>query len=292
MEAGREVTSDSFDNFDTYNWRAGFQFDKPGVYGPRVDWLLKGTVLQEDTNPYFRRGGVIETGLSYRWNDQLTLAGSLSYDYSYVEDYYNGKYYSILSAPFTATYDTRNDTLNPTSGFYLRLLAEPDYVTDEPALYVTGDSELRLYRALDENERFVLAARGRIGSIAGTDLENVPAHRRFYAGGGGSVRGYEYLDIGPRIPGYGPTGGLSRLDGSIEARINVTDTIGIVPFVDGGYVAETPLFGGDEEFRWSVGLGLRYYTAVGPIRLDAAIPIDPRPGDPDFAVYFGIGQSF
>lgn len=292
LEAGRSLDSDSFDNFDTYNWRAGFRFDKPGVYGPRVDWLVSGALLQDDTNPYFRRGGEIATGLSYRWSEELTLDGSLSFDRSYVEDFDSARYYSILGLPLVATYDTRNDRLNPTSGIYARLLAEPSYVFDEADPFLTGDSELRLYRALAEDERFVLAARVRVGSILSADLEQVPAHRRFFAGGAGSVRGYEYLGIGPRVPGYGPTGGLSRVDGSLEARIGITDTIAVVPFIDGGYVAETSLFGGDEDFRWSAGLGLRYMTAVGPIRLDAAVPIDPRPGDPDFAVYFGIGQSF
>jgi translocation and assembly module TamA len=288
LEAGRALTSNSFDNFDTYNWSAGFRFDKPGVYGPRVDWLVSGVVLQDDTNPYFRRGGEIATGVSYRWSEALTLEGSLYFDHSYVEDYFSEKHYSILGMPLTATYDTRNDT----SGIYAQLRAEPAYVFDESDVFLTGDSELRLYRAFAEDERFVLAARVRVGSIVSADLEDVPAHRRFYAGGAGSVRGYEYLDIGPRVPGYGPTGGLSRVDGSLEARIGVTNTIAIVPFIDGGYVAETSLFGGDEDFRWSAGLGLRYMTAVGPIRLDAAVPIDPRPGDPAFAVYFGIGQSF
>jgi translocation and assembly module TamA len=292
MEAGRALTSSSFDNFDTYNWRAGFRFDKPGVYGPRVDWLVTGVVLQDDTNPYFRRGGEIATGLSYRWSDHLTLEGGLYFDHSYVEDFYDAKHYSIMGLPITATYDTRNDRLNPTSGMFGQLRAEPAYVFDQSDVFLTGDSELRLYRALAEDERFVLAARVRVGSIASANLEDVPAHRRFYAGGAGSVRGYEYLDIGPRVPGYGPTGGLSRIEGSLEARISVTETIAIVPFIDGGYVAETSFFGGEEEFRWSAGLGLRYMTAVGPIRLDAAVPIDPRPGDPAFAVYFGIGQSF
>ena len=292
LEVGRALTSSSFDNFDTYNWRAGFRFDKPGVYGPRVDWLVSGVVLQDDTNPYFRRGAEITTGLSYRWSDHLTLEGRVSFDHSYVEDFYAEKQYSILGAPVTATYDTRNDRLNPTSGMFGQLRAEPAYVFDQSDVFLTGDGELRLYRALEEDERFVLAARVRAGSIVSANLENVPAHRRFYAGGAGSVRGYEYLDIGPRVPGYGPTGGLSRVDGSLEARISVTDTIAVVPFIDGGYVAETTLFGGEEEFRLSAGLGLRYITAVGPIRLDAAVPIDPRPGDPAFAVYFGIGQSF
>ena len=189
----------------------------------------------------------------------------MSYDYSYVEDYYNGKVLLDLSAPFTATYDTRNDTLNPTSGFYLRLLAEPDYVTDEPAMYLTGDSELRLYRALDDDERFVLAARGARGEHRAVPISRTcrltAASMRAAAARCAATNIWRSARA---FRAMARRAGLSRVDGSLEARIKVTDTIGIVPFVDGGYVAETSLFGGDEEFRWSVGLGLRYYTAVGP----------------------------
>ena len=291
-EAGREFTSGGYNNFDTYNWRAGFDFLKPGIYGPRVDWTVSGEVLQEDTNPYFRRGGVFETGLSYRYSEQLTLTAGISYDYAHIEDAYGDGDFSTFSAPLTATYDSRNSAIDATSGIYAWLLAEPQYAINTSSPFFTGDAELRLYHALDEDARFVLAARGRVGSILAADIEEIPAHRRFYAGGGGSVRGYEYLGIGPRLEGYGPTGGLSRVEGSLEARIKVTDTIGIVPFVDAGYVAENTIFTGNEEFRWAAGLGLRYYTAVGPIRLDVAIPINPDNGDPNYALYFGIGQSF
>jgi translocation and assembly module TamA len=232
------------------------------------------------------------TGLRYRRSDELTLTGAIAYDWSRIDDAFGRNYYSLLSTPLVAAYDSRDIAIDATSGIYARLLAEPQYGTDTGSLFFTGDSELRLYHALDDDARFVLAARGRAGSIVGAELEDVPAHRRFYAGGGGSVRGYEYLGIGPSIPGFGPTGGLSRVEGSIEVRIKITDTIGIVPFADAGYVAETSLFGGNEEFRASVGLGLRYYTVVGPIRLDVALPLDPQSGDPDFGVYFGIGQSF
>jgi translocation and assembly module TamA len=291
-DAGREFTSGGYNNFDTYNWRAGFDFTKPGIYGPRVDWTVDGEVLQEDTDPYFRRGGTINTGLSWRYSDQLTLTGGVFYDYAHIEDAYGDGDFSTLGLSGTATYDTRNSVIDPTSGLYAWLLAEPQYSIDTSSPFFTGDAELRLYHALDTDARYVLAARGRVGSILAADLEDIPAHRRFYAGGGGSVRGYDYLGIGPRLAGYGPTGGLSRAEGSLEARVKITDTIGIVPFVDAGYVAETTLFHGNEEFRWAAGLGLRYYTAVGPIRLDVAVPINPGAGDPNFALYFGIGQSF
>lgn len=291
-ELSRAITTGSYDDIESYTGRIGIQYEEPGVFGPRVNWLVRGLALQEHVNPYERRGIVLETGYSYRMSDELTLTGLVSYDLSHIDDAYGSKDFSLVSTPLLAVYDSRDNALDATSGMYARLLAEPQYGTDTEKLFFTGDAELRLYHALDTDGRFVLAARGKAGSVVGADLDEIPAHRRFYAGGGGSVRGYNYLDIGPSVPGYGPTGGMSRVEGSLEARVRVTDSVGFVGFADAGYVAETSLFGGDDVFQLSAGLGLRYYTAVGPIRLDVAVPLNPRKKDPDFAVYFGIGQSF
>ena len=87
-------------------------------------------------------------------------------------------------------------------------------------------------------------------------------------------------------------GGRSLLEGSLEARIKITDTIGVVPFVDAGnaFLASYPDF--KDQLQFSAGLGLRYYTAIGPIRLDVAAPLNKRPGDKPVAVYVSIGQSF
>jgi translocation and assembly module TamA len=291
-ELSRAITSGSFSDLHSYTGHVGFEFDKPGVFGPRIDWLLKGQALQEDVNPYYRRGVVFETGYAYRMTDEWSLMSTIAYDWSHIRDGFGTGDYSLLSTPLRATYDGRDNTLDATSGAYATLLGEPQYATNSGSLFFTGDAELRLYHALDDAGRIVLAARGRAGSIVGASLDQIPAHRRFYAGGGGSVRGYEYLDIGPNLAGYGPTGGLSRVEGSLEARVKLTDTIGVAAFTDAGYVATKSLFGGDQTFQVSAGLGLRYYTAVGPLRLDVAVPVNRRSGDPKFAVYFGIGQSF
>jgi translocation and assembly module TamA len=288
----REITSNSYNDIDTYTGRVGFQYEEPGVYGPRVSWLARGLALQEHVHPYQRKGFVLETGYAYRMTDELTLTGTVEYDWAHIVDAYAAGDFSLLSTPLLAVYDSRDNALDATSGIYARILAEPQYATNSGSAFATGDAEVRAYYALDEDGHFVLAARGKVGTIVGADLSEIPAHRRFYAGGGGSVRGYDYLDIGPSVPGYGPTGGLSRAEGSVEARLRVSETIGIVGFADAGYVTETSLLGGDEVFQMAAGLGLRYYTAVGPLRLDVAVPINPRKGDPNFAVYFGIGQSF
>ena len=114
---------------------------------------------------------------------------------------------------------------------------------------------------------------------------------RFYAGGGGSVRGYEYQGVGPKDPKGNPIGGLSYMELSGELRVRITDTIGIVPFVDAGAVSSSE-FLESSRFKVGAGVGFRYLTPFGPLRIDAAVPLNPGPGDPDFAIYAGVGQAF
>ncbi len=123
------------------------------------------------------------------------------------------------------------------------------------------------------------------------DIANVAADRRLYAGGAGSVRGYAYQNLGPRDGGGNNTGGRSAFLVSAEARYRLTDQLGVVAFVDAGnaYASTVPDFG---DIKVGVGAGVRYMTAVGPIRFDVAVPLQPRSGDPAVAVYVGLGQAF
>ena len=148
------------------------------------------------------------------------------------------------------------------------------------------------YYAIDEAANYVLAGRIGFGSLFGPELNEIPTTHRFYAGGAGSVRGYAYRSLAPIGPFGQAIGGRSLLDGSVEARIKVTDTIGVVPFLDMGnaFASSYPDF--KEPIRFAAGLGLRYYTAIGPIRLDLAMPLERTRGATQVAVYVSIGQAF
>jgi translocation and assembly module TamA len=137
----------------------------------------------------------------------------------------------------------------------------------------------------------VLAGRAALGSIIGGSLEDIPANRRFFLGGGGSIRGYEYRSVGPRF-GDEVVGGLSFWEASVETRFRVTERIGIVPFLDAGaaYPESIPDF--SEDIRVGAGLGLRYNTGLGPLRFDVAVPLTPQADDPSVAFYVGLGQAF
>ena len=143
------------------------------------------------------------------------------------------------------------------------------------------------------DDRLVLAGRVEGGAMLGaSSLESIPASLRYFTGGAGSVRGYAYQAIGPRDREGDPLGGRSYQVVNLEARFKVTESIGIVPFVDGGmvYKDEVPRIIGDMD--WGTGLGLRYYTPIGPVRLDVATPLHRIDDDPPVQVYISIGQSF
>jgi translocation and assembly module TamA len=130
----------------------------------------------------------------------------------------------------------------------------------------------------------------RLGALFGIDPQQLAPSRRFYEGGGGTIRGFGYQQVGPKAPDGSPLGGASSADMSLEARYRFGN-FGVVTFVDGGQVYETatPRL---SDFRYGVGVGARYYTNFGPIRFDIATPVSRRPGESVIGVYISIGQAF
>jgi len=138
----------------------------------------------------------------------------------------------------------------------------------------------------------VLAVRGSIGSIPGVRTDGLPPDKLFYAGGGGSVRGFAYQSAGPRDAFNMPIGGASIVEASIELRQRIGESFGVVAFVDAGahYLTTLPDF--SETPRIGAGLGVRYYTGFGPVRLDVGVPLNRRSTDASFGVYVSLGQAF
>ena len=138
-----------------------------------------------------------------------------------------------------------------------------------------------------------VAAFAAVSSIQGVSLADLPADKRIYAGGGGSIRAYGYQMAGPLDANGNPIGGRSALEVSLEARIKLTKTIGIVPFLEAGTVTDSALPGFGDRLFVGAGIGLRYYTSFGPVRLDIATPLNRRDGVDDLVqVYISLGQAF
>lgn len=273
------------------NYDAGITFTKPGVVGARSKLTAGLKLAYEHPDAYDKLsagGGVV---LAYGLDEWQTVSGGAGLEWSRIDDTFGRSTHLLASLPLEYVFDNRNDKFNPTRGyrFVADVMPAHDFLAHATFLKLKGQAQA--YRAIDAAGRVVLAGRIAAGTIVGASLADIVADQRFYAGGGGSVRGYAYQGIGPMDASGTPTGGRSLVETSLELRFMATEKIGIVPFVDGGSVtaSETPDF---SNLRFGAGLGLRYMTSFGPLRVDAAVPLNRHPGDSTFGLYAGIGQAF
>ncbi|GAA4777163.1 autotransporter assembly complex family protein [Stakelama sediminis] len=241
---------------------------------------LAGRVSYDSTPIWQKR-------FTYAYGFELTATNEDTYNYSAGER--QRKTYFIAALPLFAGWDTSDSLLNPTRGFRVKANVSPESaVKGGFRPYVRTMLETDGY--LHVSDSLVLAGRVRVGSILGISRDDLPPSRRYYSGGGGSVRGYGYQQLGPIAPDGKPAGGRSLNEFSIEARYRFGN-FGIVPFVDAGqsYESVYPKLSG---LQFGAGIGGRYYTNFGPLRIDVATPLNPRPGDPKVALYISIGQAF
>lgn len=258
--------------------------------------LIAGAGLRsEDTDAYDLKSAGAAVGLerrfSRRWSGTLSVMG----EGGTLKDPDEPKReYFMAGLPGSITYNGTNSLLDATKGFRATLSLAP-YTGEYNDCFTVARTRLetRAFIPVVGEDSLVMAFRGMYGFLSGEDAPNLPASLRFYTGGGDSVRGYEYQSLGPRNSSRAPLGGSSAVELSAEARMKFTDTLGLAAFIDGGmaYEDRTPDFG-KKPMRWGAGLGLRLYTAIGPIRFDIAVPLNKRNDDDKFQIYFSIGQSF
>ena len=202
--------------------------------------------------------------------------------------------YFVAALPMHVLLDTSDSLLDPTKGFRIgaRLSPEISRSNSRNSTYIRSQFDLATYQSVGSQVTF--AGRVRLGVIAGADVSDIAPSRRLYAGGGGSVRGYGYQAIGPSNELGDPNGGRSLVEVAAEARIRtgfMEGAVSIVPFVDAGTVSRST-FPDFEEIKVGVGLGVRYDTGFGPIRVDVGVPLNPGPNDNPVAVYVSLGQAF
>nr|WP_298103835.1 autotransporter assembly complex family protein [uncultured Shinella sp.] len=267
-------------------------FSKPGAFGPASTFnaSLKASIVDPDAYKAFTTTAA--AGVSVELSDQDTVSAGGEVMWSDVEDAFGENKYLTAAIPIEYVRDTRDDKLNPTEGYRALINAKPSYEFNRGTVFSSFEGAITGYQALGEEKRFVLAGKLSAGTIiGGNELSDIPATRRFFLGGGGTVRGYGYQEISPRNGKGKILGGRSYVSASAETRIGITDTIGIVPFIDVGTVStdEVPDF---KDIRAGAGIGLRYATPFGPLRLDVAVPLKKYDGGTSFGVYAGIGQSF
>ena len=271
--------------------RASFQ--KPQFLRPDQSLLGETGLTRNDTEAFREESFRIFAGLERAWSRTWRGSAGVSTEFSNIEDDEGERQFLLYGLPTSVTHDTSDDLLNPTRGHKATLGATPYLSTvDVTEVFLVTELAGSSYLSLDADDRWVLAGRARIGSIIGSQTDRLPASKRFYAGGGGSVRGFEFQSIGPLDDDDDPLGGRSVLEVGGELRARVTEEIGVVPFVEGGIIGDEPFLDFDERFLWAVGLGVRYFTAIGPLRLDVAFPVNGRDRDDTFQFYISLGQAF
>lgn len=273
--------------------KMGVSFVKPALWGTRNDLLASITAGRESTDGYTSRWVNGTVAVKHRFSDKFSMQAGVEVERGQTSDALGRLDYTLVGFPLSVNYDTTDNLLDPTKGVRLTASVAPyPSFLGSTANIVVAKAQGAAYYAVDEDARYVIAGRLGLGSILGDGIASIPANRRFYAGGGGSVRGYSYRSLSPLGPDGEPIGGKSLLEGSLEARIKVTDTIGVVPFFDFGtaFADSYPDFGANVQY--AAGIGLRYYTAIGPIRADVAFPLNKRRGDKPAVLYISLGQAF
>jgi translocation and assembly module TamA len=272
--------------------RVGVDLTLPHWRNPGRTLRLTAELFRDTTDAYDQTGGALRADLTRRWGRTSYFTRGAALIRSRVNDHHTGPMDLVMFKLLGAlVLDRTDDPLNPTRGWKTEIRLEPTALTGDRGLfYVRAEAQGSTYLAFDRQARTVAAVRLKLGSIIGGRFTSVPAAERFYAGGGGSVRGYGYQKVGPRYSDGDPQGGLSLFEASAEVRQQITGRIGGVVFLDAGSVGQAvnPNFGAS----FAAGVGLRYNLDFAPIRVDFAVPLDRPAGDAAFQVYVSIGQSF
>jgi translocation and assembly module TamA len=253
---------------------------------------FNAAAVKEDLDAYDRRAFLAGTTLSRKLNPELTLSVGLQAEQAHIVQEDVGRDYELLELPLGGKYDTTQAPLDATHGVRAALMVTPvESFSNRNATFVIAQASGSTYFDFGTAGRSVLAVRGLVGAVEGAGTFDLPPDQRFYAGGGGTVRGYRFQSIGDQFSDNRPVGGTSVDVGSVEFRQRIGASYGAVAFVDAGQLGNSGVpFEGD--VRVGAGVGARYYTSFGPIRVDVAVPLNKLPGGDVFEAYIGIGQAF
>jgi len=274
------------------DYRVTARFERPATFNEDTNFYALAGIEQLDEVSYFSRQFDLEAGIERIASPERTYRLGLGLRRAETRDAFGTNRYTLLTLPLGLEFDYREEPLDAKGGYYLRAGVTP-FVAVSGAdnglrTYVDG----RYYKTFGDARPVTFALRGQFGSVYGPDLSTAPADYLFYSGGGGTVRGQPYQSLGVDLGGGDTVGGRSFVGVAAEVRVQATDTIGVVGFADAGYIGEEEFYDGSGEWHSGAGLGLRYNTGIGPIRLDVAVPTSgPETGD-NVQVYIGIGQSF
>jgi translocation and assembly module TamA len=276
-------------------YNLGVRIDRPATPVTDATAFIEARVQRTEVVDLTVDSLKLSFGLTRVLSDNLTAEAGIAYIHSTAKDAAGSTDFDLFALPMSLTWDDRDNPTDARKGYYLDLDATPFL-----GLNATGSggqikADARAYRSLGGSGRLVLAGRFQLGTLIGPDLADTPPDFLFFSGGGGTVRGQPYQSLGvPVVKSRSITvqsGGLSFAGFSGEVRAGITEKIGAVAFFDAGFVSDEGLWGGNGEWHSGAGLGLRYDTGIGPIRLDVGLPVSGGTGD-GVQIYVGIGQAF
>jgi translocation and assembly module TamA len=290
----------------------GISYRRPDFLLPKQNLLLDATADADEPLAYDRYALTASAGLEYPFSRRFTATVGLGVEQSDVNsaaDPGGTQRFTLIGLPVGLRYDGSDNLLDPSRGHrtFLSLTPWVSVLGDGAEIFVARLTE-SLYVPLTDDRDYIWATRLTVGSVVGESRTDIPADKRMYAGGGDSIRGYQYQLAGPiaDVPcddeddkhckegkaNFRPLGGRSLFQVGTELRWKITENFGLVPFFEGAGVFGSSYPDFDEEFLWAAGLGVRYFTVAGPIRLDLGFPLTPRQPDDIFQVYISLGQAF
>ena len=275
-------------------WTLSGEAREPDFLRRRQALVIGAEVAVENTDAFDSQSIGASVGIERSVGDGMDLSAGVAFTASKVEQDGDKESFGLLSFPAGFSWDHSNNPLDPSKGGRLFIQNEPfvDVIGNDVAFNKSSIAYRRYIRLKKAKPRLILAARAKAGFIFGAERNNIPADERFFAGGGGSVRGFRFQFAGELDDENNPIGGRSLVEFAGELRSQITDTIGAAIFADSGaaYGSTVPDF--EEPLRIGVGGGLRYFSPIGPVRLDVGFPLDRRSSDDAFQIYVSIGQAF
>ncbi len=273
-------------------YQAGAQFLKPDFLARDQQLELDLNAVKQSLQAYDQTALLEKIALNRKLSQYWTVSLGLSGEQESILQEDVTRHYNLVGIPASLKYDSTTSLLDPTQGIRAALLLTPTESLGTPsATFLLTQVSGSTYLDFFDNGRSVLALRGLIGVASGVGVFGIPPDQRFYAGGSATVRGYRYQTLGPQFPDEKPTGGTAISAGTVEMRQRILGNYGVVGFVDVGQVStNSEPFTSD--WHAGAGVGARYYTPIGPIRLDVAVPLNKLPGGDSFELYIGIGQAF
>jgi translocation and assembly module TamA len=273
-------------------------YTRPATRNPDTDLTAELTAFYIDEPDFLFEGFGAEVGFIRYARRDLTFTGEIGVVYAYADTPFGEAEFLLLTAPFSAALDRRDNVLNSRAGYFIDIEGTPFLGLQN------SDSGLRLYGDaryyLSFGDRMTLATRGQFGTVLAAAIDRTPSDYLFYSGGTNTVRGQPFESLGATIDVIAPDGtvteasygGKSFLGAQLEARVSVTDSIDAVGFADIGVVDANQFPTDDANWHAGGGIGVRYNTPIGPIRLDIATPLGNDEGFSALEFYVGIGQTF